>query len=154
MWLLIIYIVLGVAWLWAAYDASDGSIAGFAFNVAALIFGLFLMVGIEKIVGFFFDGAVGSFCNFMSRYDNQQTDTSQKEYIEHVDGEVVGEENYPPLCAVNPTHSSKRIANKKTYNGSGGVFFAQPMWCDVCRHNSIHAYIDGAWACQAPTHHS
>ena len=153
MWILIAYIVLGLAWLYVAYDASDGSLSGFVLNVFTLIFGLFLMIGIGKVVDFFFDGVVGWFCNFMSRYDKDQSPvTSDEEYIEHVDGEVVGEELYPPLCAKNPT-SSKRIANQKTYFGGGGLFYATWMWCDVCRHTSLHSYIDGAWVCQAPTHH-
>ena len=152
MWILIAYIVLGGAWLYAAYDASDESISGFIFNILALIFGLFLMIGIGKVVDFFFDGVVGGFCNFMSRYDKDPLPArNDDEYIEHVDGEVVGEETYPALCAKNPT-SAKRIANKKTYFGGGGVFFANWMYCDVCQHTSLHSYVDGAWVCQAPTH--
>ncbi|NTV46888.1 MAG: hypothetical protein HGB11_10305 [Chlorobiales bacterium] len=154
---LIAYIILGCAWLWAAYDVSDGTISSFLMNVACLILGAFLFLGIGKVVDFFFDGLLGGFCNVMSAlFDGKEvvreSGYGDDEMIEHVDGEVVGEETYPALCAKNPT-SAKRIANEKTYFGGGGVFFANWMWCDVCRHTSLHSYIDGAWVCQAPTHH-
>lgn len=144
--LIVVYALLAAGFMWQAVRNGGEWWHGLVAIGGVIVM---LIVG-EKIADVFENGFWSIFDRVFSAPESVAP--SQKRLTEQIpfyEGEVV--EDSPSLCAVNPT-PAKQIENQKTYNGGGGVFLAMPMYCDVCRHRSFHAYIDGVWVCQAPTH--